>query len=202
MKKNIRNLMLCIKSDNHEALQLAEQIARIPAVEINGVRVWHAPTKESTGEYTSVTFMGLHVEFQWHDHTINIDENNNGKLIVRYDDRKIGEIFWSALWGKLETMPEYTNQKISKAEEYILDCLWKAVYKISPKGRPYGKVALPKPVQYGDCRIWAEGGTIYAELNGEKLRVMGNTWRGMNWTADDVRLVELQKVIKKAFIVY
>lgn len=121
---------------------------------------------------------------------------------MEFDDNKIGEIFWSALWGKLELLPNYSQIKNTKAQEYILDCLWKCVHKISAKGKPYEKVALPKPAKYGDCRIWAEGATIYAENNGEKIRVMGNTWRGLCWTAGDHRVTELQQVIKKAFIVY
>jgi hypothetical protein len=202
MKKQIVNLISIIKGDANEACKLAREIANIPAVEIDSIQVWTAPVKEHTGECSYVEFMGIHAKFTWHDHTITIDETFNGKLIVKYDDNKIGEIFWSALWGKLESIPNYTELKITKAQSYILDCMWTCVHKISAKGRPYEKVALPKHVQYGDCRIWAECATIYAENNGEKIRVMGNTWRGLCWTADDVRLVEIQKVIKKAFVVY
>lgn len=202
MKKQILNLITNIKSDSNEAVKLAREIANIPAVDITSIKVWTAPTSEKTGEFTSVEFMGIHAKFTWHDHTIVIEENHNGKLVVYYDEQKIGEIFWSALWGKLESISNYTELKITKAQDYILDCLWKAVHKISAKGRPYEKVALPKKVQYGDCTIWAEGATIYAENNGEKIRVMGNTWRGLAWTACDHRVTELQQVIKKAFIVY
>lgn len=202
MKKNIMNMISIIKGDANEACKLAREIANIPAVEVNSIKVWTAPTNEKTGEYTSVEFMGIHAKFTWHDHTIEINENHNGKLIVKYDDNKIGEIFWSALWGKLEVLPNFTELKITKAQDYILDCLWKAVHKISAKGRPYEKVALPKKVQYGDCTIWAEGATVFAERNGETLRVMGNTWRGLCWTACESRVTELQIVIKKAFVVY
>lgn len=202
MKKNIMNMISIIKGDANEAAKLAREIANIPAVDIPSIKVWTAPTNEKTGEHTSVEFMGIHAKFTWHDHTIEINENHNGKLIVKYDDNKIGEIFWSALWGKLEVLPNFTEMKITKAQDYILDCLWKAVHKISAKGRPYEKVALPKKVQYGDCTIWAEGATVFAERNGETLRVMGNTWRGLCWTACESRVTELQHVIKKAFVVY
>lgn len=202
MKKNIMNMLSIIKGDANEAAKLAREIANIPAVEVNSIKVWTAPTKETTGPSTSVEFMGIHAKFAWHDHGIEIDENYNGKLIVKYDDNKIGEIFWSALWGKLEVIPNFTEYKLTKAQDYILDCLWTCVHKISAKGRPYEKVALPKSVQYGDCTIWAEGATVFAEHNGEKIRVMGNTWRGLCWTACDHRVTELQHVIKKAFVVY
>lgn len=202
MKKNIMNMISVIKGDANEACKLARELANIPAVEVNSIKVWTAPTKESTGPSTTVEFMGIHAKFTWHDHGIEIDENHNGKLIVKYDDNKIGEIFWSALWGKLESIPNYTELKITKAQSYILDCLWTAIHKISAKGHPYEKVALPKKVQYGDCTIWAEGATVFAEHNGETIRVMGNTWRGLCWTACDHRVTEIQNVIKKAFITY
>ena len=201
MKKEIINLIANIKSDSNEACKLSREIANIPAVDIPSIKVWTAPITEKTNECSSVEFMGIYAKFDWHDHVVKINENYNGKLVVYYDEQKIGEIFWSALWGKLETIPN-TEIKITKAQDYILDCLWKCVHRISAKGRPYEKVALPKPVQYGDCHIWAEGATIYAENNGEKIRVMGNTWRGLNWTACDYRVTELQHVIKKAFITY
>jgi hypothetical protein len=200
MKKDIMNMINIIKGDANASAKLARVIANIPAVELDSIRVWTAPIKEQTGEYSTVEFMGTHAKFDWHDHTIEIEENHNGKLIVKYDSKVIGEIFWSALWGKLEATPNYTELK--KAQEYILDCIWKAVLRISAKGRPYEKVALPNKVQYGDCTIWAEGATVFAEHNGETIRVMGNTWRGLCWTACDHRVTEIQNVIKKAFITY
>lgn len=202
MKKNIMNMISIIKGDANEAAKLAREIANIPAVDINSIKVWNAPTNEKTGEYSSIEFMAVHAKFTWHDHAIEIDENHNGKLIVKYDSKVIGEIFWSALWGKLEVISNFTEYKLTKAQDYILDCLWRCIHKISAKGRPYEKVALPKKVQYGDCAIYAEGATIYAERNGETIRVMGNTWRGLCWTACDHRVTELQNVIKKAFVVY
>lgn len=202
MKKNIMNMISIIKGDANEAAKLAREIANIPAVEIDSIQVWTAPVKENTSEYSYVEFMGIHAKFAWHDHTIEIDENYNGKLIIKYDEKKIGEIFWSALWGKLEVLPNFTEYKLTKAQDYILDCIWKCVHRISAKGRSYEKVALPKKVQYGDCTIYAEGATIYAERNGEKIRVMGNTWRGLCWTACESRVTEIQNVIKKAFITY
>jgi hypothetical protein len=203
LRKEFMNMVSCLKSDSNEAINLAKQLANIPAVEVNSIKVWTAPTEESTGPSTTVEFMGVHAKFMWHDHLIEIDENLNGKLIVKYDSKVIGEVFWSALWGKLEAMPNFTEIKLSKAQDYILDCIWKAVHRISAKGRPYGKCALPERVKYGQVEIWAEGATIYAKKeNGETLRVMGNTWRGLDWCACDPSLSNLQKVIKKAFIVY
>lgn len=201
MKKNIMNIISIIKGDANEACKLAREIANIPAVETKSLTVWNAPIQEKTGESSYVEFMGIHAKFDWHDHTIYIDENYNGKIIVKYDEQEIGQIFWSALWGKLEVLPN-CDTKITKAQDYILDCLWKCVHRISAKGRPYEKVALPKPVQYGDCHIWAEGATVFAEYYGETIRVMGNTWCGLCWTSCDSRVYELQNVIKKAFIVY
>lgn len=201
MKKSIINIMSAIRSDANEASKLAREIASIiPAVEIDSIRVWTTPVEENTDKHPE--FMRIHAKFTWHGHTVEIDENYDGKLIINYDKQKIGEIFWSALWGKLESIPNYSHIKNTKGEEYILDCLWKCVHRISVKGRPYEKVALPKHVQYGDCHIWAEGATVYAENNGEKIRVMGNTWRGLCWTVDDHRVSELQRIIKKAFVAY
>ena len=203
LRKEFINMVECLKSDSNEAIKLAKQLANIPAVEVNSIKVWTSPTEESTGPSTSIEFMGTHAKFNWHDHLIEIDENHNGKLIVKYDSKVIGEVFWSALWGKLEAMPNFTEYKLTKAEDYILDCIWKAVHRISAKGRPYGKYALPERVKYGQAEIWAEGATIYAKLdNGETIRVMGNTWRGLSWYECDTRVSNLQKVIKKAFIVY
>ena len=121
MKKQILNLITNIKSDSNEAAKLAREIANIPAIDITSIKVWTAPTSEKTGEFTSVEFMGIHAKFTWHDHTIVIEENHNGKLVVYYDEQKIGEIFWSALWGKLESISNYTELKITKAQDYILD---------------------------------------------------------------------------------
>ena len=199
MNKELNNMLLCLRSDAREAEKLAKAITKIPGVETRTVQVYHAPENESTGEYASIRFTAIHAEFEWHGHSISIVENHNGQLIVKYDGTEIGQIFWSALWGKLESSH---TEKLTKAQEYILDCLWKVVHKISAKGRPYEKVALPKPVQYGDCHIWADGATVFAERNGKRLRVMGNTWRGLNWTACDPTISEIQKVLKKAFIVY
>ena len=196
---NIINIINNIKSESNDARKLARELAKIPAVDLDTMKVWVAPTSERTGEFSSVEFMGIHAKFAWHDHTIKMHENHNGKIVVKYDGNKIGEIFWSALWGKLESNE---NPTLTKAQRYLLDCLWKCVYHISAKGKPYEKVALPKPVQYGNCHIWAEGATIFAEYNGETIRVMGNTWRGLCWTECDSRVTELQKVIKKAFIEY
>ena len=196
---NIINIINNIKSEANDSCKLAREIARIPAVDVESIKVWTAPTSERTDEFASVEFMGIHVKFAWHDHVIEIDETYNGTLSIKYDSKVIGEIFWSALWGKLETNE---NPTLTKAQRYILDSLWKAVYHISAKGRQYEKVALPKTVQYGDCTIYAEGATIYAVNNGETIRVMGNTWRGLCWTDCDSRVTEIQKVIKKAFIEY
>ena len=198
--KTIINLINTIKNDANESARLAREIARIPAVDIDSIKVWTAPTSERTDVNSSVEFMGIHAKFAWHAHAIEINENYSGELIVKYDSKVIGEVFWSALWGKLESN---SNCTITKAQRYILDCLWKCVYNISAKGRPYEKVALPKTVQYGDCTIYAEGATIYAVFNsGETIRVMGNTWRGLLWTDCDCRVLDIQKVIKKAFIEY
>lgn len=203
LRKEFMNMVVCLKSGNDEAVKLAKQLAKIPAVEIHSVKAWVAPTEESTGPSTSVEFMGTHAKFRWHDHQIEIDENYNGKLVIKYDTKVIGEVFWSALWGKLEATPNFTENKLTKAQDYILDCIWKAVHNLSAKGRPYSKYALPERVTYGQAEIWAEGATIYAKFNnGETLRVMGNTWRGLGWWECDGRLNDLQKVIKKAFIVY
>lgn len=202
MRATINNLISNIRSNANEATKLARAIANIPAVDLDSIKVWNAPTNEKTGDYTSVEFVGIHAKFTWHDHRIEMCENHNGKIVVSYDDQKIGEIYWSALWGKLESMPNYTEVKNNKAMNYMLDTLWTCVHRISAKGRPYEKVALPKKVQYGDYTIYAEGATIYAEHNGEKISVMGNTWRGLTWTQCDHRVTELQKVIKKAFVVY
>lgn len=198
----ITNMIICMKSDANDEVKLAKELAKIPCVEVSSIKVWSAPTEEETGLHRSVEFMGLHGKFRWHDHTINIDENYNGKIIVSYDGTKIGEVFWSALWGKLESLPNYTEVKIAKAQDYILDCIWKAIHNISAKGRPNGKVALPKKVVYGDCTIWAEGATVFAKCGEDTLRVMGNTWRGLLWTESEPRVTELQKVLKKAFVVY
>lgn len=202
MKNAIANMISIMKSNSTLDVKIAKEIARIPAVEINSIQVYHAYLEEDTAPSIRTGFMGVTGYFDWHGNRIEFKETLNGKIVVSYNGVNIGEIFWSALWGKLESMPNYTQLKLSKAQEYILDCLWKVVHKVSAKGRPYEKVALPKKVTYGDTAIWAEGATVYAEYHGEKLRVMGNTINGLTWTLGDGRVSELQKVIKKAFIVY
>jgi hypothetical protein len=197
----ITNLENIIRSNANESVKLTREIAKIHAVEIDSIQVWTSPTSEKTGEYSSVEFTAIHAKFTWHGHKIVINENFDGKLLVDYDEQRIGEIFWSSMWGKLETIPNI-ELTLTKAQEYILDRLWRAVYHISAKGRPYEKVALTKAITYDGYHIHAIGAVIYAEKNGETIRVMGNTWRGLLWTACDSKMTEIQKVIKKAFTIY
>ena len=89
LRKEFMNMVECLKSDSNEAIKLAKQLANIPAVEVNSIKVWTAPTEESTGPSSSIEFMGTHAKFRWHDHAIEIDENLNGKLIVKYDSKVI-----------------------------------------------------------------------------------------------------------------
>ena len=58
------------------------------------------------------------------------------------------------------------------------------------------KIALPKQVQYGDTRIWAEGPAIFAEKNSEKVHVMGHGIFGQIWVTHDIRVADIQAVIK------
>lgn len=199
--KGINNLTNIIRSNADETIKLTREIAKIHAVEVDSIQVWTSPTSEKTGEYSSVEFTAIHAKFTWHGHKVVINENFGGKLLVDYDEQRIGEIFWSATWGKLETIPNM-EVSLNKAQEYILDRLWRAVYHISAKGRPYEKVALTKAITYDGYYIHTEGAVVYADKDGESIRVMGNTWRGLLWTACDENVAEIQKVIKKAFTIY
>ena len=165
-------------------------IARIPGVDQGTIEVYHTLIDDNTRK-----FMGINGSFMWHDHKIKFQETFNGKITIEYDGQKIGEVFWSALYGRLESIPE---TGINKAQGYVLDIFWKIVRKMNKNTR---HIALPKEVQYGEAHIWAEGATIYVRLHDEVIPAMGNKITGEIVSYDDYRLVDLQKVIKRAFLV-
>lgn len=198
---SIMNLISNIRTNNNSTVKLAKAICRIPAVDIDGIRVWTAPTEEKTGPSTSVEFIGIHAKFDWHDHTIELNESFDGKMIVKYDNQKISEIYWSASNGCLTNMTENIVYK-SKAVSYICDQMFMVVLRCSDTSKTAMHVSLNESISVGDTKVYAEGATVYTYKDGKKERVCGNTWNGIYWRSNvtNPEINKVQAIIRKMFI--
>lgn len=182
MNANIINLIATIRSNADSDVRIIRRINEIPCIE--KLNVWH------DGKYK------LHVSFEWHGHEIVLVETDGDRIQTSYDGEKISEHYWSAETGRMKEVLLGDLDKRSKAKTYIIDQIYKMIYDLSSNN---SKIALPKQVQYGDTRIWAEGSMILAEKNGEKVHVMGHKIFGQIWLTHDIRVADIQAVIKKAF---
>lgn len=182
MKKEIINLIATIRSNANGDIKIIKRINEIPCVE--KLNVWHDGKNK------------LNVSFEWHGHEIVLVETDGDRIQTSYDGEKISEHYWSAQTGRITEVLLGEIAKRSKAKTYIIDEVYKMIYELSTDNR---KICLPKTVQYGDTRIWAEGSAILAEKNGEKVHVMGHKIFGQIWVTNDVRVGEIQIVIKRAF---
>lgn len=179
---NIINLITNIHDKANEELKIARRINRTPCIE--DLNVWHDGKNE------------LHVSFEWHGHEVKVVETDDDRIQTTYDGEKISEHYWSAETGKIREILLGELDKRTKAKTYIIDQVYKMISELSTDNR---KICLPKTVQYGNARIWTEGPMIFAENNGEKIRVMGHKIFGQIWVNNDIRVAEIQVVIKKAF---
>jgi hypothetical protein len=197
----INNLISIIRSNNNTTLKLAKAICKIHAVNPNTIKVWAAPTEEKTGEHTSVEFTGIHAKFDWHDHKIELNESFDGKIIVKYDDQKISEIYWAASCGCLMNITENIVYK-SKAMSYICDKMFGVVLRCSDTSSAARHVALNKSISVGETTVYAEGSTVYTYKDGRKERVCGNTWDGRYWYSNETNseINKIQDIIRKMFI--
>lgn len=182
MNANIINLIATIRSNANEDVKIIRRINEIPCVE--KLNVWHDGEKK------------LRSSFEWHGHKIELVETDDDRIQTTYDGEKISEHYWSAETGRIREVLLGEIAKRTKAKSYIIDQVYKMIYELSADNR---KICLPKQVQYGDTRIWAEGSAIFAEKNGEKVHVMGHKIFGQIWVDRDIRVAEIQSVIKKAF---
>lgn len=178
---NIINLLASIKDKAMEETKIAKRLNAIPCIE--ELNVWHNKNK-------------LNVVFEWHGHKIELVETDDDRIRTTYDEEKISEHYWSAETGRIREVLLGDLDKRSKAKTYIIDQIYKMIYDMSSSA---SKISLPKEVQYGDTRIWAEGSAIFAEKNGEKVHVMGHKIFGQIWITHDIRVAEIQSVIKRAF---
>jgi hypothetical protein len=178
----IINLIATIRSNANGDIKIIKRINEIPCVE--KLNVWHDAENK------------INVSFEWHGHIIKVIEIDNDRMLTTYDEEKISEHYWSAQTGRITEVLLGEIAKRSKAKTYIIDQIYKMIYDLSTDNR---KICLPKQVQYGDTRIWAEGSMIFAEKNGEKVHVMGHKIFGQIWVTNDVRVSEIQIVIKRAF---
>jgi hypothetical protein len=182
MNANIINLIATIRDKANEDVKIIRRINEIPCVE--ELNVWHDGKKK------------LHVSFEWHGHKIELVETDDDRIQTTYDEEKISEHYWSAETGRIKEILLGDLDKRTKAKSYIIDQIYKMIYDLSSNS---SKIALPKEVQYGDTRIWAEGSAIFAEKNGEKVHVIGHKIFGQIWISNDIRVADIQAVIKKAF---
>lgn len=179
---NIINLIATIHDKANMEAKIAKRINNIPCIE--DLNVWHDGKNK------------LHVSFEWHGHKVETIELDDDRILTTYDGEKISEHYWSAETGRIKEVLLGDLDKRTKAKSYIIDQVYKMIYELSTDNK---KIALPKTVQYGDTRIWAEGSAIFAEKNGEKVHVMGHKIFGQIWVTHDFRVVEIQTVIKRAF---
>lgn len=179
---NIINLIANIHDKANGEVKIARRINEIPCIE--KLNVWHDGEKK------------LRAAFEWHGHKIVLVETDGDRIQTSYDGEKISEHYWSAQTGRITEVLLGEIAKRTKAKSYIIDQVYKMIYELSDGNR---KICLPKQVQYGDTRIWAEGSMIFAEKNGEKVYVMGHKIFGQIWVTRDIRVAEIQSVIKKAF---
>ena len=179
---NIINLLATIHSNANEATKVAKRLNSIPCAE--ELNVWHDKKNK------------LNISFEWHGHKIEVFETDDDRIQTRYDEEKISEHYWSAETGRIKEILLGDLDKRTKAKSYIIDQVYNMIYDLSTDNR---KIALPKQVQYGDYTIWAEGPAIFAEKNGNKIYVMGHGIFGQLWVTHDIRVANIQAVIKKAF---
>ena len=183
MNANIINLIATIRSNANSDVRIIRRINEIPCIE--KLNVWHDGKNK------------LNVSFEWHGHEIVLVETDGDRIQTSYDGEKISEHYWSAQTGRITEVLIGEIAKRSKAKTYIIDQVYKMIYELSSNT---SKIALPKQVQYGDTRIWAEGSEILAENNGKKVHVMGHKIFGQIWVVRDIRVAEIQSVIKNAFM--
>ena len=179
---NIINLLTTIRDNANDEMKVAKRINNIPCIE--DLNVWHDGKNK------------LNVSFEWHGHAIKLVETEFDRIQTSYDEEKVSEHYWSAETARIKEVLLGDLDKRTKAKMYIIDQVYKIIHDLSEKS---SKIALPKQVQYGDTCIWAEGPAIFAEKNGEKIRVMGHKIFGQVWINHDIRVTEIQTVIKRAF---
>lgn len=192
----IMNLMSIMNSANKLELTIAKELTKIHRVDIDSINVYHAPRSERTSPTTTTTMHKmLNIDFLWAGHRVTAYETITHKLIVEFDGKKITEIFWTAIYGGLDDIREC---KLTNDEEYICECIWRMIYKISAKSNFNKKIALKKIVTIGDTRIWAEGTQVKMNKNGKTEAIMGHTLDGRMWTSCDAPS-EITNLIERAF---
>jgi hypothetical protein len=183
-------------STNKLELTIAKELAKIHRIDVDSINVYHAPRSERTSPTTTTTkYRLLNIEFVWAGHKVTAYETTIHKLIVEFDGKKITEIFWTAIYGGLDDIREC---KLTNDEDYICECIWRTIYKISAKSNFNKKIALKKIVTIGETRIWAEGTQVKMSKNGKTKAIMGHTLDGRMRTSCDAPS-EITALIERAF---
>jgi hypothetical protein len=196
---NLKGIIRSISDHNRDAEKLATLIGRIKGVKAN-IRIFNIPAKYPNGESCWIEYPATEIRFRYFGTEYVLHEEYENGFILHQGGEAVTHIYWSAATGRLV---EASLREHDEVECELVNRLAQAIYRWSATGRPYKKVAINSEIIINGIRVYTADAVVYGKFpEGEVLRLMGNTNKGVLWWSCDPRVQDIVKLIKDHYYAY
>lgn len=200
IKINLKGIIRSISDHNRDAEKLGTLIGRIKGVKPE-IRLFNVPAKYFEGEARWIEYPAMEIRFRFYNTEYVLHEEYENGFTLKQGGNDVAHIFWGARSGQLI---EAALREYDELETEIVNRVAKAIYKWSATGRPYKKVALNNnDIAVNGIIIYTADAVVYGKLpDGEVIRLMGNTNKGLIWWSCDPRVQDIVGLIKDHYYTY
>ena len=196
---NIKGIIRSISDHNRDAEKLALVIGRIKGVKPE-IKVYRIPAKYFEGEARWIEYPAMEINFKFYNTEYVLYEEYENGFTLKQGGNDVAHIFWGARSGHLV---EAALREYDELECELVNSISEAIYRWSATGRPYKKVAINSELTVNGICVYAVDAVVYAKLpDGEVIRLMGNTLKGLLWWSCDPRVQEIISLVKDHYYTY
>lgn len=196
---NLKGIIRNISDHNRDAEKLASLIGRIKGVKPE-IKVFRIPAKYFEGEARWIEYPAMEIRFRFFGVEYVLHEEYENGFSLKQGGEDVTHIYWSAATGRLV---EASLREHDELETELVNKVAQAIYRWSATGRPYKKIAINSDITVNGIRVYTADAVAYAKLpDGEVIRLMGNTLKGVLWWSCDPRVQEIVTLVKDHYYAY
>lgn len=199
IKNTIRNLASVLKSGTTYDIKVATAVAKIPGINVDGIKVWSSYDSYKVSENISITAKEHHWSFQWMDHEIHMfTAESTEKMVVEIDGVRELTAFWSAQTGHLDMTYHNGNEK--RWQKYLHERFWDILWDTSWHSASKWAMNLSEInayVTYGRYKIEAKDASLIITAGNEKWRLGNEITGAPSWETNTP--TEVLEFVKRNF---